>query len=184
MISIGWRTVAAACVAATLALAAGCRNGERLEVRYAAGPPIGGELPRMALTDLGGQPYDLAWVDADALLLNLWATWCVPCLEEMPELAALADRYAPSELAVVGISVDHVDATAVIDFLEAQGIGYLNLMAPLEHLVEALDVDPGIPHTLLVDRDRIVRGYWRGRFHPSDPHVSALLDAVVGRAHP
>ena len=164
-----------------LALTA-CSNGERLRAEWSGGPPMGNPLPAFEVTDLGGQPFDLSQVGGRVLVLNLWATWCFPCRDEMPELEELQASYDPSELQVVGLSVDTVDPARVLEFLEENGYTYLNLMTDLMPLLEILDIDPGIPHTFLVDREGIVQGYWRGRFRPFEPNTAARLRTVVDGA--
>jgi len=114
------------------------------------------------------------------VLLNLWATWCTPCRAEMPELQQLQDQYDSAQLEVVGLSFDDIEPARVVEFLEANGITYPNFLADGLRVIEALDVSPGIPHTLLLDRDGIVRGYWRGRFRPFEPNNAGLLAQIVG----
>ncbi|MDX1578207.1 MAG: TlpA disulfide reductase family protein [Gemmatimonadota bacterium] len=149
------------------------------QARLGNGPPIGQPLPELVLTDLGGQPFDLARLRGRVVVLNLWATWCLPCREEMPELQELQARHDPAALSVVGVSVDTGDPAGVLAFLEDHGYGYRNLMGDLLDLTERLDVDPGIPHTFLIDRAGLVRGYWRGRFHPFEATTAALLRKVL-----
>ena len=93
-------------VLATAATVAACSNGERLRTVAGNGPAIGTPLPAFEVTDLGDQPFDLAILRGRVLVLNLWATWCYPCREEMPELQELQAAYDPGELSVVGLSVD------------------------------------------------------------------------------
>ncbi|MCG8469688.1 MAG: TlpA family protein disulfide reductase [Gemmatimonadetes bacterium] len=162
-----------------LAVLAACEDGERLRAASDEAPLIGQPLPSLTLTDLGRQPVDLERYGGRAMLVNLWATWCIPCLEEMPELEELHERYDDADLAVVGISIDHVDPELVVAFLEENEITYPSYLADGMTLIEALGLAPGIPHTLLVDAEGTVRGYWRGRFRPFEPNTAALIERVV-----
>jgi len=173
----GLRT-ATCCWVAVLTLA-GCRNGERLREIDVDAPIIGRVLPTLELTDLGQQPVDLASFRGRNVLLNLWATWCFPCREEMPELEELQQQYALEDLSVVGLSFDDIDPALVAEFLETSNITYANFLADGVSVIEALGLSPGIPHTLLIDREGVVRGYWRGRFRPFEPNTAALLRSVV-----
>lgn len=168
----GW--VVVGCV-----LLAGCSNGERLRLEATRAPTAGQPLPPLELEDLGGQPVDLARYEGRALLVNLWATWCVPCKAEMPELQELQERYPPETLTVLGVTIDEGDMAPVVAFLEELGITYPNVRGEGGELLERLELDPGVPHTLLLDDEGLVRGYWRGRFFPFDPSVEALLDRVL-----
>ena len=112
-------------------------------------------------------------------MLNLWATWCVPCREEMPELEAVQAEYPLEDLSVVGLSFDDIDPALVVAFLEANEITYMNFLADGVSVIDALGLNPGIPHTLLIDREGIVRGHWQGRFRPFEPNTEALLRSIV-----
>lgn len=166
-------------VLAAMVLLTACSNGERLRTPTSAGPPVGEPFPALEVTDLGGQPFDLEQLSGRVRVLNLWATWCFPCRDEMPELEALQASYDETDLQVVGLSVDTIDAAQVEAFLDENGYTYLNLMAELDRLIDVLHVDPGIPHTFLIDRDGLVQGYWRGRFRPFEPAIAARLREVV-----
>lgn len=164
--------------AATLGLT-GCRNGERLRDVEMGAPILGRALPALEVTDLGHQPFDLGTLRGRNILLNLWATWCVPCREEMPELEHLQGLYSPEDLSVVGISFDDMDSAFIVAFLEENNITYINLLADGVAVLDALGVNPGIPHTFLIDREGVVRGHWPGRFRPSEPNTATLLQSIV-----
>ncbi len=158
---------------------AGCRNGERLRDVEMSTPLLGRALPTLEVTDLGHQPFDLGTLHGRNILLNLWATWCVPCREEMPELEHLQGLYAPEDLSIVGISFDDMDSAFIVEFLEENQITYTNLLADGVAVLDALGVNPGIPHTILIDREGVVRGHWPGRFRPSEPNTATLLRSIV-----
>lgn len=164
-----------------VAVLAACRNGERLRDVATDAPLVGRSVPALVVTDLERQPVDLAALRGRNILLNLWATWCIPCREEMPELEELQAKYDPEDLSVVGLSIDDIDPALVVAFLEANQITYTNLLTDGPSVIETLGVSPGIPHTLLIDREGVVRGYWRGRFRPFEPDAAALLRSVVAQ---
>ena len=85
-------------------------------------------------------------------MLNLWATWCVPCVAEMPALDQLARALQPNGVTVLTVSLDHGGAEQVRAFFAAHAIRSLPvLLDPHSSSMAALGLD-GIPTTLLIDR--------------------------------
>jgi peroxiredoxin len=79
---------------------------------------------RVALTDLNGNPVQLADLRGKAVWLNFWASWCPPCQSETPILRDLADRYRNRGLVVVGISVQESSSANVADYARRYQLGY------------------------------------------------------------
>ena len=149
-------TVAAFCLL-TLAPDAGANNGST------AAPVI---LP-VART---GWPRILASTRGHVTLVNFWATWCAPCVEEFPDLLKLREAYASRGLRVVFVSLDTPGdtATAVRGFLEKHGVGfttYIKSAGDDEAFINTVDRNwrGAIPATFIYDR--------RGR------EIHALTDA-------
>ncbi|HEX6098402.1 MAG TPA: TlpA disulfide reductase family protein [Thermoanaerobaculia bacterium] len=94
---------------------------------------------------------------AKVRLLNVWATWCVPCVQEMPDLRAIDDAFGP-EVAVVGVSLDDMipdtKPEKVVSFLDRQKIAFPNVYytGNADDLGDHLDFDGEIPLTILYDR--------------------------------
>lgn len=94
-----------------------------------------------------------AW-NGKPTLVNLWATWCAPCLKEMPELQAFADEQGANGIQVAGIALD--DAAAVAAFLRDQAIGYPSLVdapGPADAGVRLGNPAGVLPYSLLVSAD-------------------------------
>lgn len=108
-----------------------------------------------SLPDLHGNQIDSdSWRD-QTILLNFWATWCAPCLKEMPLLNELNDRYAADDLKVVGISLD--DEKLTREFLDRLNVDYTILLGD-QHGTEVggnLNVPLfGLPATIAISADR------------------------------
>jgi len=81
------------------------------------GPQVGEPAPQFTLPDLEGTMHDLAEFRGRVIVLNYWATWCPPCIEEMPSLEKLHQSLSAKGLAVVAVSVDErfSDITKFVD---------------------------------------------------------------------
>ena len=115
----------------------------------------GGIVPAMTLKSSRGDNISLpaAWAGRPTLV-NLWATWCAPCLKEMPDLQAFAREQDANGVQVVGIALD--DEAAVRSFLEQYAITYPNLVdapGPADAGVRLGNPNGVLPYTLLVSAD-------------------------------
>jgi thiol-disulfide isomerase/thioredoxin len=116
--------------------------------------------PGLKLNDLDGKPHTLDEWHGKLVLLNFWATWCTPCLHEIPDLVKLQKQYAARGLQIVGPAVD--DPDSVKSMLTPLGIDYPVLTESPDlmiDLMEKLGNGPGgLPFSLLVSPDgRIIR---------------------------
>lgn len=109
-------------------------------------------VPTMTLADSGGATTRIpqAW-SGKPTLVNLWATWCTPCLKEMPDLQAFSGEQGANGVQVVGIALD--EATAVRDFLQRHHITYPSLVdapGPADAGVRLGNPAGVLPYTILV----------------------------------
>ena len=116
--------------------------------------------PEFARKDLAGKSVDLKNFRGKVVLLNFWATWCVPCQLEMPTFAAWQREYGPDGLQVIGISMDD-DATAVVGLAAKLKLNYPILMGDA-NLGREYGGVLGLPLTYLIDRDGVVRARFQG----------------------
>jgi thiol-disulfide isomerase/thioredoxin len=109
-------------------------------------------LPEIAFVDGAGRNMTLADFRGRTVLLNVWATWCPPCREAIPELIAMKKKYGPRGFDIVGISMDENPARVVPPFVEHYGINYLVVVANAE-VSSAFGGIYGLPTTFIVDRN-------------------------------
>ena len=120
---------------------------------------IGQTAPHYSAVSLTGDSVSLAQLRGRVVLLNVWATWCHPCREEIPVLQALHARYASRGLELVGVSVDARGQEATIrEFATDFRMTYPLWLDPDER-VQSTFLAIGVPATFLVDRDGVLR--WR-----------------------
>lgn len=86
--------------------------------------PFSGYASDFSLEDMHGKIHRLEDYRGKWVLVNLWATWCPPCLSEIPELSSLHDAHKDSDLVVIGIAIDSGSSSKVASFAEAHGISY------------------------------------------------------------
>lgn len=117
--------------------------------------------PAISVTDLAGKPVSLDDYKGKFVLLNLWATWCQPCLKEMPSLAALQTKLGPA-LTIVAVSEDFGGAKIVQPFIAKLGLDKLDVaLDPKSTATHAFQVR-GLPSSFLIDPDGKVVGKVEG----------------------
>jgi len=86
--------------------------------------PFSGHAAGFSLEDTQGNTHRLEDYRGKWVLVNFWATWCPPCLSEIPELSILHDTHKDKDLVVIGIAIDSGSRKKVADFSQAHGISY------------------------------------------------------------
>lgn len=140
----------------------------------ASGIVVVDTLPDFALEDLTGEMRSVHGWEGNALVINFWATWCAPCLREIPLLKEFQDANGSAGVQVVGIAVDHLEAVRA--FAEEMGFNYPVLVGQLAAMEAAAEFGLEffvLPFTVFADpRERIV-GVHRGELH--EEHLDEFL---------
>jgi thiol-disulfide isomerase/thioredoxin len=129
----------------------------------------GATEPALALADLAGRTRRLDDLQGRVVVLNFWATWCVPCRVEMPLLVRLHREYASRGVEVVGASADDETTRAHIAPLLAEaGIGFPIWVGATTADMERLGLGTALPATAIVDRDGRIAFRLRGPLAEAD----------------
>jgi thiol-disulfide isomerase/thioredoxin len=123
---------------------------ERIEAPTSSGPATL-PAPGFTLPSLSAQSVRLADLRGKVVVLNFWATWCIPCRAEMPALDALYQLYKDRGLDVVGVNLDKLSTRSVEDFLKEVKVTFRVVLDPSWSTAREYKV-VGLPTTYLIDR--------------------------------
>jgi len=118
---------------------------------------VGNTIPEFSVKSLEGKTIDKASLKGQTVVLNFWASWCTPCMSEIPELKELA---ANSKAKVVGIALDENGLETVKPFVDAHQINYTVAVGTQDMFQQFNGV--GIPYTLVLDPSQHIVKIYRG----------------------
>jgi cytochrome c biogenesis protein CcmG/thiol:disulfide interchange protein DsbE len=147
---------------------AGCYSGTRP-------PRIGNPAKEFSVQD-SDRKVSLDQFRGQIVVLNFWATWCPPCLEELPSLMTMQERMRGRGVVVVGVSID-VDQDAYHRFLKQQGINFLTVRDP-QQKVASLYGTTGWPETYIIDREGVLRRKFVGAVDWNEPEIVQFLSRL------
>lgn len=143
---------------------------------------LGKVAPPYSTTVLDGGADSLASRRGKVVLLNVWATWCEPCREEIPYLQSLHVADSSRGLEVIGVSVDAAGSEpAIREFRTDFGMTYPIWLDPGER-VQSLFLALGVPASYLIDREGVLRWKHLGIVRESDSTFTQALRSALGAA--
>jgi thiol-disulfide isomerase/thioredoxin len=155
-------------------------RGEVAAVNVAKSPLM---LPGLAFQDASGAHKSLADFRGRTVLLNLWATWCVPCRKEMPALDALEQKLGGPDFQVVAVNIDTRDPEKPKTFLKEIGVSklayYADPTAKAFQELKAIGRAFGMPTTLLIDPKGCEIGTVAGPAEWASDDAVKLIEAAV-----
>jgi cytochrome c biogenesis protein CcmG, thiol:disulfide interchange protein DsbE len=160
-----------ALVSLVLVLVGACRQGV---------PPPSGPAPQFELPDVAGGSLSLDSLKGKVVIVDFWATWCGPCIQEMPEYAEFYKKNRTRGVEVVGIVLDSGEPRDIADFLRDYRTPYRQLIG--DPKVQA-DYGPleGFPTTFVIDAQGKIRHKLLGARSDKFEQLQELADALLAR---
>jgi len=118
-------------------------------------PRLGKPLADFTLPDLQGRSVQLTALRGKVVFVNVWATWCPPCVEEMPTMQQLYDRLHGRGLEILAVSLDALGAQVVAPFIQSHRLSFPTLL-DTKNLVQRLYRTTGVPESFIVDKRGIL----------------------------
>jgi thiol-disulfide isomerase/thioredoxin len=139
----------------------------------------GGATPPLELKDLSGTTRTLDQWRGKVIVVNFWATWCEPCIEEMPSLQRLGERHADRGLAVMGVNLAEGEAR-IRSFLAKTGVD-MTILLDRDALAKNAWKVRGVPATYVIGRDGKIRFTIVGQVDFADPAIEKRITALLGK---
>jgi thiol-disulfide isomerase/thioredoxin len=177
------RRLALAAAAGTLALGALPRkpHAERLGSLVDGLSPVRPprEPPDVEFVAADGSRHRLTEFKGRGMVVNMWATWCAPCVAEMPSLEALSKALAPADIAVLPLSSDRGGADAVQAWFQAHGITGLPVLLDPKGVVARAFNSNGIPTTVIINAAGLMVARLEGAADWGAPEAALLIQKLV-----
>jgi len=115
----------------------------------------GRPAPNFTLPGLDGKVTSLSDHKGHVVLVNIWATWCPPCIDEMPSMEALYKKFKGESFEILAVSIDTLGAKAVEPFMKKYNLSFPALLDP-EGTIKTLYQTTGVPESFIINRQGIL----------------------------
>jgi thiol-disulfide isomerase/thioredoxin len=140
--------------------------------------PLRPPAPETPFRGPDGEALTLAAFRGEVVLVNLWASWCAPCVRELPSLDRLAAQLAGAPFRVVAVNLDR-DADEGLRFLRARGIKRLSFYHDGEWALARALMAQGLPLSVLIDREGRMRGRLAGAAQWDGPAARKAIEEAI-----
>lgn len=129
--------------------------------------------PELHVTTLDGKTFDLAAQHGKWVIVNFWATWCIPCIKEMPDISHFVATH--KQVAAIGLAYDDSELADIKAFVAKHPVAYPIAQVTLDKPLKDFDEPRGLPTTYLISPDGKVAKRFVG------PVTAATLEAAIGQ---
>ena len=137
------------------------------------------QAPDYQAITLDGTPVSISDYRGKVILVNLWATWCEPCREEMPALGKLDDMFPESDFEIIGVSIDDPGyEKAIIQTMDDDNLTYSVWLDPANKF-QFMFRTIGVPESFLIDADGQIIHQWKGAFDPVSDNTINLVESTI-----
>jgi len=141
---------------------------------------IGSKAPDFEAANVAtGDTVALQDYRGKVVLLNIWATWCKPCEEEMPSMQRLYEALGPSGLEIVAVSIDRGDSETVRDWVRARNLTFDVLHDP-EGRIERTYQTTGVPESFVIDQNGVLVKRQIGAYEWDQPATTVIFRQLLG----
>jgi peroxiredoxin len=138
----------------------------------------GRPAPDFTFSDLDGREVSLSDFIGKVVLVNIWATWCPPCRDEMPSMQKLYEKFKDEHFEMLAVSIDGEGREAVAPFMEQMNLTFPALLDPKEK-IRSLYKITGVPESFIVDREGILVHKVIGPMDWSSPQVFDFFQELI-----
>ena len=131
------------------------RGKDNFDLQNQPRPKPGIQAPNFTFPDLKGERISLTDYKGKVVLLNIWATWCPPCVEEMPSMEKLYGEFKDEDFEILAVSIDTSGARIVAPFMKKHGLSFPILLDP-DGAVTDLYGTIGIPESFILDKEGLI----------------------------
>ena len=134
--------------------------------------------PAFDLPDLNGGRVSLASLEGKVLVVDFWATWCGPCITEIPDYAEFWRKNQPRGVEVLGVVMDSGSPDDILDFVREYKIPYRQLLGD-DEIAGAFGVNQGFPTTFVIDGEGVIRSKILGSPPTKFDKLQETVDAAL-----
>jgi len=139
---------------------------------------IGQLAPDFTYPDLSGKNVSLSDYRGNVILVNIWATWCPPCIAEVPSMEALYKKLKGDHFEILAISIDQQEQTFVSSFVKKHNLNFPVLLDPRGTIGMSYQTT-GVPESFIIDKNGVLVKKIIGAIDWASPEVIAFFDGLI-----